>query len=313
MNNELLQTLIYEDFGYKKEGRNWGRAEEHSSLVVNEEEQKWYWNSEGMGGNSLDYLTKVRGLGIKKAKELVEIKNKIAGIPTDNEHTDSKPYDRLVELFWSLGKLNRDYWYKRGLTDRTIDRHTLGFFKGWSLIPLYSGNSFINFQCRRDEPTRFIKYWYDNDSFRPVLLNKNVLDLVDTIYITEGTVDSLLLNQEGLSSVASTGGSGHWDDSWFPLFYRVKNIIYIADNDNAGKWASNRVAKSLGLDRVRIFTYTQRENKYDTVDYFREGGSVEELKKEIELTSKYHFEIGDYYVRQYFGKRFDRKTKKSHR
>ena len=77
------------------------------------------------------------------------------------------------------------------LVDSTIDRYRLGFHDGWYLIPLYEDGLFLNFQKRRDDPNKRINYWYN--SSHPVILNAEILEFVDYIYITEGTVDSLYL------------------------------------------------------------------------------------------------------------------------
>lgn len=292
--SDLLQSLVYDDFGYRKEGRNWGRAEQHTSLIVNEEAQKWYWNSQDVGGGVLDYLLLVRGMEKSKARELIDSRGMLMPeIPSSRRRDDGKPYDKLVELLWTLGKGNREYWYDRKLTDKTIDRYQLGFYNGWYLLPLYNGDSFINFQCRRDEPKRAIKYWYKQERVEPVLVNPDLLGLVDTVWITEGTIDSLLLNQEGEPSISQTGGSGFWNDAWFPLFHRVKSVVYIADNDDAGRHAAERVAASLGVDRTRVYLFENKEDKYDTVDYFRDGGTITQLRELVEEKSKYVYEIGE--------------------
>lgn len=293
MNGELLQSLIYDDFGYVKEGRNWGRSERHSSLVVNEEEQKWYWNSEGMGGGPLEYLIKVRKLTKDKAKEILNLRERIVTYAGEEEVISENPQEILVDLLWKMGKGNREYWYKRCFTDNTIDSNRLGFYDGWSLIPLYRSGRFVNFQCRRDEPSKFIKYWYDIHGFEPVLINSEILELVDLIYITEGPTDSILLNQFGIPSVAHTGGSGYFNPGWIPLFNRVKSIYYIQDNDSAGVWGSMRVSDNLGLGRVRIFKFDNDKEGYDTGNYFQDGGTPDELRKMVESESKYSFEIGE--------------------
>lgn len=292
---DTLQNLIAEDFGYKHEGTIWGRAEAHSSLVVNEEKQRWYWNSEGKGGNAYDYLIQVRGLEKKRARELLAIREKIilGNHVETREPIGYYPYEKLVDLFWKSGKNNRDYWYARKLTDRTIDRYRLGNFNEWNFLPLYLGDRFVNFQCRRDIPEKRIKLWYRVDDWIPVLINPDLLNLVDTVFITEGTIDAMLLTQEGIPAVSQSGGAGHWNQAWYPLFSRVKDIYYITDNDDAGRRAACKVAMSLGEGRTHIYQFEGKKEKYDTGDYFKEGGNAKEFRQMVIGESKYLFEIGE--------------------
>lgn len=295
MNSGLLQVLVEEDYGYEKEGKNWGRAVEHSSLVVNEEAQKWYWNSEDMGGGVLDYLMKVRGLNKKAATEILDIRGKVlqGSFTEDVSLSSYRPYEKLVENLWELGKGNREYWHKRRLTDKTIDRYRLGFYDGWNLIPLYIGDTFVNFQCRRDEPEKRIKMWYKVPNWKPVLVNAEMLQLVDSVFITEGPVDAILLNQEGIPAVSHTGGSGYWGDDWFGHFSRVKKIYYITDNDDAGRGAARKVSKALGEDRTFIYLFEGKPEHYDTGDYFKEGGNAKDFKLMVEASSKNLCELGE--------------------
>lgn len=293
--NDLLQTLVDEDFGYKKEGQNWGRAVEHSSLTINEANQKWYWNSQQMGGGVLDYLIKVRGLSKRAANEIIDIRGKIIGgkVLDETEKIYYAAYEKLVDVFWENGKEHREYWYKRCLRDSTIDLYRLGYYQGWNTVPLYIGDKFINFQCRRDEPKKFIRLWYKEEKWIPALINADMLALVDTIYITEGTIDALLLSQEGIPAVSQTSGAVYWSPKWYSLFSRVNSIFYIADNDEAGRIAARRVAKALGVNKTLIYQFEGKPDKYDTVDYFRDGGNAKEFKSMVESSSKYLFELGD--------------------
>lgn len=292
---QILQDLIAEDFGYKKEGANWGRAEQHSSLVVNEDEQKWYWNSENMGGDAMAYLMKVRGYNKKRAEEVMDVRQRISSgmLPSPVEIRYSNPYEKMVDVFWEAGKESREYWYKRKLTDKTIDRYRLGFFNGWSIIPLYFDGQLVNFQCRRDEPKKSIRLWYKEEHWRPALLNVDLLNLVDTVFITEGTVDALLLTQEGIPAVAQTAGAVYWSPYWYPFFSRVKKIYYIADNDEAGRKAAARVAQALGEDRTFIYQFEGKPEKYDSGNFFQDGGNAKDFKALVEKDSKYLFEIGE--------------------
>lgn len=295
MNNGLLQVLVEEDGGYKKEGNNWGRSIEHSSLVVNEESQRWYWNSENIGGTALDYLILVRRIERKAAQKIIETRGRIltgSFLDTIDEERYYVPQERLVDLLWELGKGNREYWYDRNLTDTTIDRFRLGFYNNWYLVPMYRYDSFVNFQMRRDKPKRFITQWYKTEGWVPCLVNAGILPLVDSVFITEGVVDALLLSQEGIPAVAQNT-SAFWSSEWFPLFSNVKKIYYIADNDKAGVNAAVRVAKNLGVDRVRIYRFLGQEEKYDTRDYFNDGGTAKEFRKMVEEESQNLFEIGE--------------------
>lgn len=296
MNNGLLQILVEEDGGYVKEGQNWGRSDTHSSLVVNEEKQKWYWNSEQMGGGVLEYLIRVRGLPRKLAQEVLDTRGRILnGIIGDFEDKKvyDKPYEKLVDTFWSLGKRNRQYWYDRKLNDKTIDRYRLGYTaNGWYTIPLYIGDRFVNFQCRRDIPEKRIKMWYRIEGWKPVIINPELLQIVDTIFITEGSVDALLLNQEGIPAVSHTGGA-YWNPEWCIYFNKIKKIYYIMDNDAVGKATGAKVAKSLGLYRTYLYEFEGKPEKYDTRDFFKDGGTAKEFKELVERDSKLLFEIGE--------------------
>ena len=54
----LLESLIEEDFGYEGNGHRWARSSKHSSLVIDRQNQLWFWNSRGIRGNAVDYLVK---------------------------------------------------------------------------------------------------------------------------------------------------------------------------------------------------------------------------------------------------------------
>jgi hypothetical protein len=295
LNSGLLQILVEEDGGYKKEGNNWGRSIERSSLVVNEEAQRWYWNSENMGGTALDYLVLVRGVERRVAEKIIETRGKIitgSFFDVTDEQRYYVPQERLVDLLWELGKGNRQYWYDRLITDKTIDRFRLGFYNDWYLIPMYRHDQFVNFQMRRDKPKKSITQWYRTENWEPCLVNAGILPLVDTVFITEGTTDAILLSQEGIPAVAQNT-SAFWSNEWFYLFANVKRIYYIADNDKAGINQAVRVAKNLGENRVRLYRFLGQEEKYDAGQYFKDGGNAKEFRAMVENDSQNLFEIGE--------------------
>jgi DNA primase len=145
--------------------------------------------------------------------------------------------------------------------------------------------------------------WYKIPGWTPVLVNGELLQLVDTIFITEGPVDALLLTQEGIPAVSHTGGAGYWNDVWFTAFNRVKKIYYICDNDDAGRHAGKKVAQSLGYDRVLLYNFVDKKEKYDTGDFFKDGGTGKDFREMVEQGSKNYFEIGDMNGKQGFVRR----------
>jgi DNA primase len=288
----ILQDLIQEDFGIEGRGK-WFHSQEHDSLVFNADGDYFFWNSTGLRGNALDYLVKVRGLKKEDARNF--LKNYFGAFKENGEtFQDVLPYDKLVGTFWFNGLENRDYWYKRCLTDETIDRRSLGYHDGWFTIPLYENGDFVNFQLRRDEPKKAITQWYRRGKALP-LYNEGILPYVkDTIYITEGTVDSILLNQIGLPSV-SPNGTNTWQADWFSKFSGIKRVIYVADNDKAGYNGAKLVANSLGIYKVKIVLFEGMYEKYDTVNFFQDNGSKESYLEWIEAHSYYLFELENVY------------------
>lgn len=285
MSDGLLQKLVEEDFGYESRGSKWGRSVSHDSLVVNEEEQTFFWNSTGLKGNVYNYLRQVRGMNEKSAREY--IRSVVLGDSPKREANYYPPYEKLVELMWANGVNKRDYWYNRCLKDDTIDRYRLGYYDGWNLIPVYDNGDFVDFQMRRDFPDKRITRWYRHG--KTLLYNEGIIPFAKTIYITEGTVDAILLNQEGFPAV-SPNGTNTWQQIWFNKFSHLENIYYVEDNDKAGRIASKLVAGSLGLSRVRIITWEGKPDKFDTVDFFRSGGTKNEFEEKT-ANAKYIFEL----------------------
>lgn len=284
----MLIQLVKEDFGISGRGR-WWRSDLHSSLVVDSDNDIFFFNARDLSGTPVDYLTKVRGLDRKSAEILVKNRLGIGDINTKETSLQVK-FEKLVDLFHTSGKSSRQYWYDRCLNDSTIDRYRLGFYDGWFLIPIYNNSMFVNFQCRRSDPTKRIKFWYKDVDFKPVLFNHGVLKFVNTVYITEGMVDCLLLNQLGLPSVCSTNGAMSWSSEWIKFFTKMKSIYYIPDNDKAGIHGAQNAAKFLGDNRVKFYRFKDKAEKYGALDFFRDGGSVEDFKNLVHNESVYGFE-----------------------
>lgn len=289
----ILEELVESDFGIEGRGR-WKHASEHDSLVVDVENQRFFWNSTGLKGSAIDYLVHVRGMEKSEARNFL---NNYFGAFKENSESSpqAQPYDKLVEIMWANGINHREYWYKRCLKDETIDRAKLGYYDGWNLVPIYKDSEFINFQMRRDEPKKAITQWYRTGKAMP-LYNEGILPFLNKVYITEGTVDSILLQQEGFPCI-SPNGTNTWQPEWFSKFSKIKEIIYIADMDKPGLNGARLVANSLGIYRTKIVLFECMKEKYDSVNFFQDGGTKDSFMDWIREHSYFLFEIENIYGR----------------
>lgn len=294
-NTEILEQLIEEDFGLEaKDGSRWGKSSLHNSLVLDRERGIFFWNSQNIVGDPTIYLTKVRKMSFKDARDyLQKFKNftstLVYTINTDTE--DVVVYPKLVEVFNELGRQpeRRDYWYRRGIGDTTIDRFQLGWYNDYNLIPFFVDGTFRNFQMRRDQPDKRIRSYYKSVGRLP--FNFDILKIVDKIIISEGPTDCLKLNQEGIASVSSNSGATGWQNDWFKYFIRMKEIYVVFDNDSAGKKGAVKVAQNLGVYRTRIFTFDGFDDKYDCVNFFQDGGTKDQFLDLVKDKAKYTFEV----------------------
>jgi hypothetical protein len=274
----LLEKVIALDYKIKGNGPRWRTTEEHSSLVLDLQEQVWFWNSKELAGNPIEWFTKVKNLSLDEAKRIIKDLQYVQGeLRPAKKGEISTPNEKLVEVFWEYGQTDKGYWNRRCLNDSTIDRFRLGKYDGFWMLPVYMEGVFRNFQMRTDVPEKRIKNWYTGVG--PLLFNSDILSLVDYVYITEGPVDALLLAQLGFPAVSHTGGANGWQSSWFKYFTKQKTIYYVADNDAVGIKAAKLVSKSLGENRVKIITFEKEIDKFDFVDFIREGRSIEEFKE----------------------------------
>jgi DNA primase len=288
----ILSKLISDDFGLdSKDGSRWGKSKEHSSLVLDKERGIFYWNSEGIVGDPLVYLMRVRKLSFEQAKEfLKELTYTGTHVYTiyGKDKEDVVVYPKLVDIFFDDGLNNREYFYIRGLTDETIDRFQLGYWNNFATVPFFVDGTFRNFQLRKDVP-RIIKSYYKG--IGPLLFNSDILKLTNRIFIAEGPIDALILTQNGIPAV-STNSGGTMLPEWFFKFIYQDEIVILFDNDKAGLLEARKVAKMLGVNRCKIYLFSDfEENGYDPVDFYRDGYTTDELNNLIATKAKYLYEM----------------------
>lgn len=288
----VLEEIISNEYTLKGYGR-YLRTEEHDSLVLDTQKQLFFWNSKGLYGGPLEWFTKVKRLPLEVAKrQLGHFDKYNTSSPVRIIKQGKKNlivYPKLVDAFWENGLEHRSYWYDRLLSDETIDRFRLGFHNGWYMIPLFIDDKLMNFQARRDEPTKQVLPWYEGST--PVLFNSDVMKVTNTIVFTEGPTDALLLNQYGIPTVSHNGGAGTWVDEWTKFFNRQDRIYLVYDNDEAGYRGAKKIASILGKLRCKIYTFEGFPGRYDVVKFFRDKNSVQEFRRLLDEESKYVFQL----------------------
>lgn len=289
-NSEILEKLVETDFGLKtREGSRWGKAVEHDSLVIDRDRGIFFWNSEGIVGDPLIYLTRVRKLSFEEGREFLRQFEYQGTYVYTIGREDIVVYPKLVDIFYEDGLSNRDYFVRRGLTNETIDRFQLGWYNEFNTVPFFEEGVFKNFQLRADVPMKRIKGYYRGVG--PLMFNSDILKLVNQVYYVEGPVDAMAMVQNGLPTVSSNCGGGYLP-GWYGRFVRQTTIYLVFDNDKAGVKEAKRLARFLGETRCKIYTFEETEEKgYDPVNYFNDGNSGKDLAELVKKESKYAFEI----------------------
>lgn len=294
----MLEELIAEDFGLVNPFGRFSKSKVHNSLVLDRQKKIFYWNSREIIGDAYVYLTKVRGMSDKDARNYAKnhyeyIFEHGTPVPLRQDAIERHviPYPALVDLFYEQGKNEdiRSYWYdKRGYTTETIDKWKLGFTGEWYTIPVYDEGNFVNFQLRKEVP-KAVSYWYRGVGPHP--FNFSILNLTSWIVITEGPPDCIMLRQNLIPSVSHTGGSGYWNVQWNKKFMKMKQVYIVYDNDEAGKNGAKRIGQWLGY-KAKIFNFFNSPlEKYDVTDFFKDGGTREGFMELITNYSKYWYEI----------------------
>lgn len=292
MSANILEKLVEEDFGIIINSDNWARSVQHDSLVIDRFKQIFHWNSRNLHGDAYLYLVEIRGWTYEAAKEYLKHSSYTTTFIHEIRNKEEVVvYPKLVDVFHeNLLRENKDYFYKRTITNETMSIFQLGFWQGFYMIPIFQDGLFKQFQMRRDEPTKTIKGYYKGVG--GLLYNSDVLKYTNKIVFVEGVTSCIVLNQNKILSVSCTTGAEGFMVNWFPYFAHQDLIYLVYDNDSAGLNGAIHTSKILGETRCKIYTFGSKEEKgYDANDFFIDGGTREQFMDLIENESKYSFEL----------------------
>ena len=173
----------------------------------------------------------------------------------------------------------------RNISQEVIDNSGIYFDGDRIVIPVKDEYGHHIFNKKRKDPWAndgTSKYIYETGSIATLY---NVHTVVgkrgEDIFITEGELDTLVLNSLGLNAVSSTGGAGMFKMEW--IDHLKNNNIYICfDRDNAGVRGALKVQKMIPFAKIIFLPYDTKGK--DITDYFKTHTLIEflQLKKMAE-------------------------------
>ena len=236
---------------------------------------RWHCYGCGAGGDVLDFVGLfLFGNGYDPAQHLLKVVDHLGGLniaqlsPPARPATQQKPARQPVAIpvsnvtAWNrtMPVARRKYWHTRGLVDETIDGFALGWDgKRYTIPAIYRGICY-GVKRRQSEINDGIttKYVMTKGS-RVGLFNADVLTMLHggelPLFIVEGEIEAMLIDQLGFAAISSTGGAGTWKGSWSRFLAHIRNIIVIYDNDDPGQAGALKVRQS--LHRAKIMRWPE--------------------------------------------------------
>jgi len=200
-----------------------------------------------------------------------------------------------ANLWGPAGAAGLAYLRGRGFTDETIRRFRFGFephyrFPGGDgpepgiVIPFLTGGRPVLFKLRNlapaDSPKRIARE--PAGKMHP-LFNVDGLEGAagGTVYLAEGELDAVSLEQMGFSpAVSGDNGAGFVDDSWRELLLDFDRIAVVYDADKGGAEGFEKVAGAFGAYRCARVTLPRGAKDANVA--LRAGVPVEEIRAAVD-------------------------------
>jgi len=171
------------------------------------------------------------------------------------EYTRYSPYDYKKYEEGLTSDIQEYLLNERGLTMETIKDHHLGnanFYNSkWITIPYFNeyGIYMNMYKLRTVRKNISPKYRVYPIGASTMLYGLDHLDpKFETLFITEGEFDCMLLHQEHLNAVSIGAGAQTFKDDWFVYLEPYSNICICYDNDEAGIKGTENLHNKLNLN-----------------------------------------------------------------
>lgn len=255
----------------------------------------WYDFGSGSGGDVIDLAAQLNHKGDvgSAIRELATL----LGIQSDNprwKQDIQNLCNRTAAYHAALTDSDRDYLYKRGLSDADIDRLMIGrvtdgYLKGRLFLPYFKNGAVMYYATRAmpDGADEHVKYKKASrkecDSYQNIPWGLQTLNRGnDTLIISEGYFDAVSWEIEGYSVISPITGS--FSSEQMPTVISAcktfKRVVIIFDNDtvsHAGEGFTRKTAQFLYRNRIPFSVAYTPPNIKDVNDYYSAGGDLQAL------------------------------------
>ncbi|MEO8036257.1 MAG: CHC2 zinc finger domain-containing protein, partial [Acidobacteriota bacterium] len=142
----------------------------------------------------------------------------------------------------------RRYLNARGIPDKTIDQHLLGWSGTRITIPVFGRNgNVIQFRFAKspDDLTESPKVLSELGAAVELYGWETLAEKPRRVVICEGEFDRLVLEARGFEAVTSTGGALSFLREWASAFEKIRHVYICFDRDDAGEAGARRVQSYL--------------------------------------------------------------------
>lgn len=261
----------------------------------------WYDFGSAQGGDVIDLAAQLRYDG-DVSRAVRELADEL-GIQRDNQYSETFKTDiqnlcnRTAAYHAALTDSDRDYLYKRGLTDDDISRLMIGrvtdgYLRGRLFLPYFKNGATVYYATRALPGSSFQDNKYmkasrdESPSYQHIPWGLHTLSQRnhghDTLVISEGYFDAAAWEINGypvISPITGNFSRDQWPDviSACKLFNRV---LIIFDNDavsHAGDGFTARTARKLFQNRIPFVVAHTPPGVKDVNDYYTSGGNLADL------------------------------------
>ena len=248
----------------------------------------------GEGGDVIDFAAKLlfnddKGKAIKHLAELT-------GVSIENTHNQSwvkytqNLCNKIQSYHEKLTAEDREYLYKRGITDDTINRNKIGRTPEGRLIIPYWKNGYVCYYATRfmpggKYPEQKYKKMPIDDYNDHTVWGLHTLDRNsdrNLLVIAEGAFDALSFEQEGYSVISAI--TGHFSREQLPAALSIaksfKKVFLVFDNDTvtkAGEKFTIKMAQILTENRIPCIVGNVPVTYKDISEFYADGGNLAEI------------------------------------